>query len=129
MFSEEKIKVLVVDNDITLRDMYSDRLEAEGCEVEIAQDGEQGLERAAQFKPDIILLEIMIPRVNGFMALEKLKATPDLKDIPVILLTALVQEENMAKAIKAGAADYIIKSQITPGKIIEKIKEVLGKNS
>lgn len=127
MSGDEKIKVLVVDDDIMLRDMYAERLEAEGFEVEIAQDGEQGLERATKMKPDIILLDIMMPKVNGFSALETLKNTPGLKKIPVVLLTALIQEENKAKGIKLGAVEYVVKSQTMPGELIGKIKKILDK--
>lgn len=125
--SEEKGKVLVVDDDITLRDMYAERLRAEGYKVEIAQDGEQGLARATEYKPDIILLDIMMPKINGFTVLDILKTTPELKDTPVILLTALIQEDNKVKGLKAGASEYIVKSETMPGEIIEKVSKLIKK--
>lgn len=127
MSEQKKGKILVVDDDITLRDMYAERLRAEGYEVEIAQDGEQGIERANTFKPDLILLDIMMPKINGFTALDILKTTPSLKDIPVILLTALIQEDNKTKGMQGGAADYIVKSETMPKEVIEKIEKLIKK--
>lgn len=127
MDDQTKGKVLVVDDDITLRDMYAERLRAEGFEVEIAQDGEQGVDRANKFKPDVILLDIMMPKINGFTVLDILKTTPELKDVPVVLLTALIQEDNRAKGLKAGAADYIVKSETMPKEVVEKIQKLIKK--
>ncbi len=127
MSEQKRGKVLVVDDDITLRDMYAERLKAEGFEVEIAQDGEQGVARANEFKPDIVLLDIMMPKINGFTVLDIFKTTPELKDVPVILLTALIQEDNRAKGLKAGAADYIVKSETMPKEIIERIEKLIKK--
>ncbi len=127
MDDQAKGRVLVVDDDITLRDMYAERLRAEGFEVEIAQDGEQGVDRANKFKPDVILLDIMMPKINGFTVLDILKTTPELKDVPVVLLTALIQEDNKTKGLKAGAADYIVKSETMPKEVVEKIQKLIKK--
>jgi CheY-like chemotaxis protein len=122
-------KVLIVDDDQTLCDMYAERLKAEGFEVAVAHNGEEGTAKAIEFMPDVILLDIMMPKVNGFNTLEILKSTEQTKNIPVFLLTALIQEENKRRGIQSGAEDYIIKSETMPGAIIEKIKAVIKKKA
>lgn len=122
-------KVLIVDDDQTLCDMYAERLKAEGFEVAVAHNGEEGTAKAIEFMPDVILLDIMMPKVNGFNTLEILKSTEQTKNIPVFLLTALIQEENKRRGIQSGAEDYIIKSETMPGAIIEKIKAVIKKKT
>lgn len=121
-------KILIVDDDITLRDMYGERLKAEGYEIDVASNGEEAIQRVQGSKPDLILLDIMMPKVNGFATLDMLKNTPDYKNIPVILLTALIQDENKVRGMDSGAADYIIKSESMPADVIKKIQNVLGKS-
>lgn len=120
-------KVLIVDDDITLRDMYAERLKAEGFEAEIAGNGDEGIEKAKSTQPDVILLDIMMPKTNGFNALEELKRDETTKNIPVIMLTALIQNENKTRSIAGGADDYIVKSETMPGEVIEKINRVIAK--
>lgn len=120
---------MIVDDDQTLCDMYAERLKAEGLEVIIAKNGEEGVAKATQYLPDVILLDIMMPKVNGFNALEILKSTEQTKNIPVFLLTALIQEENKKRGLQSGAEDYIIKSETMPGAIIEKIKAAIAKKA
>jgi len=120
-------KVLIVDDDVTLRDMYAERLKAEGFEVDTAGNGAEGIEKAKSAKPDVILMDVMMPQVNGFNALEKIKQDADIKDIPVIMLTALIQAENKTRGLQAGAAGYIVKSETMPGEVIKKINAVLAK--
>jgi len=119
-------KLLLVEDDIPLRDMYQARLVMDGYEVILASNGEEALARAVEDKPDLILLDIMMPKISGFDVLEILKSTPETKKIPVIVLTALIQEEDIKRAISGGAADYIIKSQSTPAEVIEKIEKTLA---
>ena len=122
-------KILIVDDDITLRDMYGERLKAEGYEIDVASNGEEAIQKVqGGSKPDLILLDIMMPKVNGFATLDMLKNTPDYKNIPVILLTALIQDENKVRGLDSGAADYIIKSETMPGDVIKKVQAVLGKS-
>ncbi|MEX2361712.1 MAG: response regulator, partial [Patescibacteria group bacterium] len=83
--------ILLVDDDLTLREMYFERLKAEGFTVEMAKDGEEALAKAADIKPSIILLDIMMPKINGLDVLRKLKEGEVTKNIPVIVLTALIQ--------------------------------------
>jgi len=117
--------ILLVDDDLTLREMYGERLKAEGFEIIQAVNGEEALARAKESKPNVILLDIMMPKINGFDVLKQLKEDSELKDIPVIILTALIQDVDRAQGKKLGAIDYIVKSETMPGEVIEKIKKVL----
>ena len=105
--------------------MYEERLKAEGFTIVQASNGEEALAKAKEIKPAIILLDIMMPKVNGFDVLKSLKANPDLKEIPVIVLSALIQDVDRAEGKRLGAADYIVKSETMPGEVIEKIKAAL----
>lgn len=119
-------KIFLVDDDSVLRGMYRERLEADGFEVEIASNGKEALEKISSLSPDLILLDIMMPFVNGFSVLEKIRADERLKKIPVFMLTALVQQENKKKADKLGANGFIIKSETMPGDLVEKIRKEIG---
>jgi len=117
--------ILLVDDDLTLREMYNERLKAEGFVVETAKDGEEALSKAQDIKPNIILLDIMMPKINGLDVLKKLKQGAETKDIPVIVLTALIQDREKMESITRGADEYIVKSEMMPGDVIEKIKKLL----
>jgi DNA-binding response OmpR family regulator len=116
--------ILLVDDDPILSTMYADRLRAEGYTVDVAHDGEAGFE-AAKKKPDLILLDIMMPKMNGLDMLRLVKEEPGLENIPVILLTALIQELKQAKSAKGGAAAYFVKSEIVPGELIKEVQKIL----
>lgn len=119
--------ILLVDDDITLREMYEERLKAEGFTIESATDGEEALQKAKEAKPNVVLLDIMMPKINGLDVLKMLKSDDETKDIPVILLTALIQDVDKQKGLAYGADDYIVKSETMPGEVIEKIQKVLEK--
>lgn len=121
------IKILMVDDDKMLIDLYKERLELAGYKVEISRDGEEGLTKVHETKPDLVLMDIMMPKVNGYEALASIKSDPSTKDIPVIILSALMRDLNKSKAIEAGADDYIIKSEAMPVDVIKKIESVLVK--
>lgn len=123
--TEKKVKVLIVDDDITLREMYAERIKMEGFEIEIAENGDEGIKKAKIFKPDVVLLDIMMPGTNGFGVLETLQKDDQTKSIPILMLSALIQEENKVRSKEAGAKDYIVKSETTPANVIDKIKEAL----
>ncbi len=125
--AQPKTRVLIVDDDQTLCDMYSERLKAEGFDVVVAHNGEEGAAKAVEYLPHVILLDLMMPKVNGFNTLEILKSTEETKNIPVLILTALIQEENKKRGIQAGAEGYIVKSETMPGAVIEKIKAAVEK--
>lgn len=118
--------ILLVDDDLTLLEMYEDRLKAEGFTIIQATNGEEALKKVREVKPSLVILDVMMPKVNGFDVLKNLRADPEFKNIPVIILTALIQDVDRAQGKKLGATDYIVKSETMPGEIIDKIKKALG---
>jgi len=118
--------ILLVDDDLTLREMYTERLKAEGFTVQTAKDGEEAIQMATETKPNIILLDIMMPKINGLDVLKKLKEQEETKAIPVIVLTALIQDREKMESITRGADDYIVKSEMMPGEVIQKVKALLN---
>lgn len=104
------MRLLLVEDDTFFREFYSAKLKAEGMEVEVASDGEEGLKKAAEVKPDLILLDIIMPKKDGFDVLQSLSQNATLKKIPVIVFSTLGQESDVEKAKKLGAIDYINKS-------------------
>lgn len=123
---DKKAKVLIVDDDAFLSGIYATKLELEGFEVASARDGEEGLKMAAKDKPDLILLDVLMPKLDGFEVLKRLKADEAVKDIPVIMLTNLGQKEDIEKGMQDGAVDYLIKAHFVPAEAVEKIKKVLN---
>lgn len=119
--------ILLVDDDLTLREMYAERLKAEGFVVEMAQDGEEALAKVKDLNPCVILLDIMMPKINGLDVLKKLKEDDATKPIPVLVLTALIQDKDRMESVTRGADGYIVKSETMPGEVIQKIKDVLEK--
>jgi len=127
--AEQFKSVLLVDDDLTLREMYIERFKAEGFTVESAKDGEEALSKAHDLKPNIILLDIMMPKLNGLDVLKRLKADKETAEIPVIVLTSLIQEREKIESITGGADGFIVKSETMPGDVVAKVKEVLERNS
>lgn len=120
-----KPKLLLVEDDTFLAGMYVTKLTMEHFRVELATDGESGLTKALEIKPDLILLDILLPKMNGFDVLRKLKANPTTKDVPVILLTNLGQKSDVTEGLDLGAADYLIKAHFMPSEVVDKIKQHL----
>jgi len=123
----DKIKILLVEDDSFLLSMYGTKFELEGFKVIMAEDGEKAVRLALKEKPDIILLDIILPKMNGFEVLRQLKAEPATAVIPVILLTNLSQKEDIEKGLAMGAQDYLIKAHFMPSEVVDKIKKVLNK--
>jgi len=121
------IKILLVEDEKMLSDMYVSKFSKEGMHVVTAADGAQGLDMATKEKPDIILLDIIIPKLDGFAVLKALKTDEITKHIPVIMLTNLGQEEDIHKGKELGADDYFIKSDHTPAEVVLKVQSVLSK--
>ena len=119
-------KILIVEDDKFLRELIATKLEKEEYQILEAIDGEKGLETVKKEKPDLILLDLILPGLDGFGVLAAVKEDPVLSQIPVIILSNLGQKEDIEKALKLGAADYLIKAHHTPGEIIAKIKGILG---
>lgn len=118
-------KILIVEDDKFLRELISQKIGAEGYEVIGATDGEEGLKVAGETHPDLILLDLILPTMDGFEVLQKLKGQELTKAIPVIVLSNLGQKEDIDKGMQLGAVDYMIKAHFTPKEIVEKIKSIL----
>lgn len=129
MPQEQKPKILIVEDDTFLAGIYAGKFEKEGFKVALAQDGEIALKTAKKELPDIVLLDILLPKLDGFEVLEQLKADAVLRNIPVILLTNLGQKEDVDRGLKLGAADYLIKAHFMPAETVDKVKKVLASNS
>ncbi len=119
-------KILVVDDDLILGRLYKSALENDGHEVDTAADGEEGLEKVKSFHPSFILSDIMMPRMDGLTFLKKLKDAKETKDIPVIVMTNLNDEENAKIAEKDGALKLVLKNEQGPQEVVKLIKEVLN---
>ena len=124
--ASEKTKVLLVEDDLMIVEMYKMRFEEEGYAVLVTDKGSEAIEIAEKEKPDIILLDVILPEVDGFTVLQKLKNDIKTKEIPILLLTNLGQESDKEKGLQMGAADYFIKAQHTPVEVIQKIKELIN---
>jgi len=120
-------KILLVDDDALLVRMYQTKLKADGYEVETASDGAEGFNKTKEFKPDLVLLDVMMPRMNGFEMLKILKQNESTKRVPVILLTNVGgSEADIEKGLSLGAVAYIIKANYLPKEIVQKVKEILA---
>ena len=117
-------KILLVEDDNALADIYFKRLDSEGFEVKRVNNGESALAAAVEFHPDLIVLDIMMPEINGFEVLDILKNTPATAQIKVMMLTALGQESDQEKAKTLGADAYLVKSQIITGEVVSRIKSM-----
>lgn len=117
--------LLVIEDDPLVSRMYQKALTFEGFDIVMAQDGREGLEKAKKTKPDLILLDIMMPRMNGMEVLERLKVDAELKDIPVVMLTNLAGTQDAENAVKRGAIAYLVKSEYKPKEIADKVKQLL----
>jgi len=119
-------KILLVDDDMTLHEMYAERLRAEGYNIVSAYDGEEALDKINKEMPDLILLDIMMPKINGIDVMKKIREDEKTANIPVILLTALVQEINKIKDMMKPYDQYLIKSEIMPAQVIAAIEKSLS---
>jgi DNA-binding response OmpR family regulator len=119
-------KIMIVEDDPTLRDIYTTRFMAESYDVVSASDGEAALSTAVKEKPDLILLDIMMPKISGFDVLDILRATPETKDTKIIVMSALSQTADIEKGKNLGASAYLVKSQVTLTEVVDKVKQVLA---
>lgn len=117
--------ILLAEDDLTLGEMYSERLRQEGFSVVHAKDGREALDLIETTRPSAIILDIMMPKMNGLDVLKTFKDNPEYKDIPVIIVTALVQEIERVKELLGPKDMYLIKSEVMPGDIIEHIKSIV----
>lgn len=119
-------KILLVEDDDRLASVYETRLQAEGFITKRVANGEEALAMALQVKPDLILLDVMMPKVSGFDVLDILRNTPETASIKIIMLTALSQESDKQRAVSLGVDDYLIKSQVVIADVVDKVKRQLG---
>lgn len=119
-------KVMVVEDDASLREIYGIRITAEGYDVVSAGDGEEALAMAVREKPDLILSDVMMPKISGFDMLDILRTTPETANIKVIMMTALSAEDQRQRGERLGADRYLVKSQVGIEDVINTIHEVLG---
>jgi DNA-binding response OmpR family regulator len=125
----ESKKILLVDDDNALRQLYAVELTAKGFVVIEAGDGESGLVKAKSETPDLVLLDIMMPKLDGVAMLTRLKQDPETAKIPVVMLTNFGQENLVQQSFSAGAIDYLLKYKITPSEMAEKVDQVLSASS
>ena len=118
--------ILIIEDDKFLRELISHKLTAEGYKVEEAIDGEEGLKKAKTEKADLILLDLILPGIDGFEVLRALKGNPAVSSPPVIILSNLGQQEDIEKGMQLGAVDYLIKAYLTPQEIVDKIKNIIA---
>lgn len=126
--NKQNIKILVVEDDKFLRELLSHKLEAAGFSVLLAIDGQEALKIVKEEMPQIVLLDLVLPGIDGFEILKQIKENDQTSKIPVIVLSNLGQKEEIEKGMSLGANDYLIKAHFTPDEIIEKIGKVLGTN-
>lgn len=125
----EAFKILIVEDDGFLRDLLARKLTHEQFNLLIAADGEEGLELATNEHPSIILLDLILPGINGFEVLEQIRANPEMKDIPVIVLSNLGQEGDVDRAKRIGADEFLIKSNFNIDEVVVKMKELIAKKA
>lgn len=122
-------KLLLVEDDVNLRDIYFARFEAEGYELAVASNGEEALAAAVREKPDLILLDIMMPRISGFDVLDIIRSTPETANAKVVMMTALSEETDKERGKKLGVNEYLVKSQVTLEDVVATVKRVLSGGS
>lgn len=122
----EKYKILIVEDDNFLLNMYATKFELDGFEVFLADDGEKALRLAQKELPDAILLDVLIPKMNGFEVLKVLKSMDKTSDIKVLLLTNLSQRDEVEHGLEGGAVDYLIKAHFMPSEVVDRVKKMIA---
>ncbi len=127
MGKKKALQILLVEDDAFLANIYKTKFEMEGFTVLVAENGELGLKEAKKKRPDLVLLDILLPKMDGFTVIGHLKEDKDLKDVPVIMLTNLGQKDDVEKGLELGADEYLIKAHFKPSETVDKVREVLKK--
>jgi DNA-binding response OmpR family regulator len=122
-------KILIIEDEKFLLEMYDMRLKKAGFEVLTASEGKSGIHLACEQKPDLIVLDIVMPEMSGYEVLRMLKKDPDTRHIPVLVFSNLGQDEEISKGLDLGADDYIVKTEVTPTQLVDKINKVLEGNN
>ena len=123
---DEKKRILLVEDDTSLAAVYESRLQLEGFDVKLVNNGELALAAALEYKPDLILLDAMMPKISGFDVVDILRNTEQTAGIPIIMLTALSQPKDKERAESLGVNDYLVKSQVVIGDVVARVKHHLG---
>lgn len=124
--NQTKKKILLVEDDEALSAVYRSRLEMEGFTICQVTNGEDALSATVEFRPDLIVLDAMMPKISGFDVLDILRNTPDTANVRIIMLTALSQPKDKERAQKLGVDEYLVKSQVVIGDVVARIKHHLG---
>lgn len=124
--NEGKLKVLIIEDNEDLNDMFKTAFEAKDCEVEVSLNGMDGITKAAEWRPNVILLDIMMPQMNGYEVLQALKNNTSLAT-KVVIISNLEQEKDAEKAMALGADLYLKKSEHTPFEAVDKVNELMGR--
>jgi len=117
--------ILIIEDDKFLRQLIAQKLLKDGYDISEAIDGEEGLKKVKEEKPDLVLLDLILPGIDGFEVLSQMKREDALSQIPVIILSNLGQKEDVERGLNLGAVDYLIKAHFTPREIVEKVKNAL----
>jgi len=120
-------KILIIEDDKFLRELIAKKLIKEGYEVDEAIDGEEGVKKVKEILPDVVLLDLILPGIDGFEVLKTIKEDDKTSTIPVVILSNLGQKDEVEKGLSLGAVDFLIKAHFTPEEIVEKVKSVLSK--
>lgn len=126
MADSTKKKILLVEDDESLASVYIERLEAEGFDIKHVANGEEALSSAIEYKPNLILLDVMMPKISGFDVLDILRNTPETTNVRIVMLTALSQDKDKERAKQLGVDDYLVKSQVVIADVVDRIKYHLG---
>ena len=121
-----QLTIVLVEDDPFLAEIYVLRLEREGFKVIHARSGVEGLKNVLETKPSLVLLDLVLPKMDGFSVLKELKANAVTRTIPVVILTNLGEKSDMEKGKELGAADYVIKAHLTPSEVAKKVKQILN---
>jgi CheY-like chemotaxis protein len=126
LYTSHMAKILIIEDDPLMSRMYQKIFTFEKYDVEMAADGEEGLAKVASAQPTLILLDVMMPKMNGLQVLDKLKSDEATKHIPVVMLTNLAGQQDAETALAKGAVKYIIKSEYEPKEVADMVKEILA---
>ncbi len=124
--NEQKKKILLVEDDMALAAVYRSRLEIEGFDVREVHNGEDALSATVEYHPDLILLDVMMPKISGFDVLDILRNTPETANVRIVMLTALSQPKDKERAESLGVDDYLVKSQVVIGDVVARVKHHLS---
>ena len=126
MVNAKEVKILVVDDDPFILDMYVLKFKDTGFQIDTATDGKIGLEKIKSFKPDMVLLDVVMPKMDGFDVIKKLKEENEPRNFKILFLTNFGQKEDVDRGMQLGADGYIIKAHFTPSEVVAKVKEILN---